>query len=145
MSELSKIIDQKFEVGMDYYMSGSESVVMSKTPLGIKYELLGLDSLQAPDSRCILSRNCLGSPLLRVNGIGIMSWGVEIPRLEGDKRSLEDLSLEAIFGHAFAVGTYDEKLEVIDIGGSLRPEWMSIDGLVLAISNMRVAKRIPCL
>ena len=141
MKDILEIIDDKFEIGLREFSSGKNSLRSSRQPLGDFYaEIIALDSDAGPNSRCLLTRQGLGSPSIRINGLTILSWGIEIPRTKGDKRVFEDLPTDAIQGNIFCLGTLEEHLI---IRGDIRPDWLTLDGLSYALSGMRVATNIP--
>lgn len=141
MADIGEIVDSKFDMALQMSLEGFDSIHTSTPTIWPPSEAIALDSNMGTESRCLLSRPCIGSPSLTINGIKISSFGVEIPRYEGDKRRFEELPPEAIEGNIFVIGTRPDRS--IHIEGGISPVWLSVEGLCFALSGMRVAESIP--
>lgn len=141
MANIGEIIDDKFDAAVQMSLTGMDSIRASVPMLGPPVEVIALDSYEAPESRCLLTRPCLGPATITVNGVEIFSFGVEIPRTLGDKRRFEELPQDAIEGNMFFVGTKQDNS--IHIAGDINPSWLTVEGLGYALSGMRVVERIP--
>jgi hypothetical protein len=143
MQDIREIIDQKFEIAQDYFAEGKDSICLFEPVFESSFEVIALDSSKGPDSRCVLTRNCLGSAEIEINGVNILFCGAEITRMEGDDRLFEDLPMEEIEdqGHIFVVGVQSESAVIKTT--NVRPDWLTVEGLSRALSQMRVVERIP--
>lgn len=141
MANIGEIIDDKFDAAVQMSLTGMDTIRASVPMLGPPVEVIALDSHKGPESRCLLSRPCLGPATITVNGVEIFSFGVEIPRTIGDKRRFEELPQDAIEGNMFLVGTRQDSS--INIAGDINPSWLTVEGLSYALSCMRVVEKIP--
>lgn len=141
MTNITEIIDKKFEEAIESWVWGANSTRASMPIVGPLQRVIALDSEEGPDSRCLLSRHSPDIPGVEIDDVDVLTWGVEIPRTRGDRRLFELLPVDAIKGHLFYIGRYKE--EILIIGDGVRSDWLSLEGLGVALSKMRVVHDIP--
>lgn len=148
MSEIRKVIDEKFDIAIAMSMSGKDSIGAGKDDSGGTLEIIGLDSFRGPDSRCLITRNGLDSkpPTIQRTGnkqdLSVYSFGVEIPREKGDYRKFEDLPFNAIKLHPFMIDV-DHAVLIPSNANSLRKDWRNLHNLCGILSVMRVVEKVP--
>lgn len=154
MSEIASVLDNKFSEAFELSMShpGSVGFEDSNFP-GLRYELIGLDSLQGALFRYKVYRTSLDTEqaLLGAGDVGnpidlVVSHQIlRIPRTLGDGRRFEDLPREAIVGTLLLLDA--ESNDAIEfVPNTEIPQALGVlalDELAREMSSLRVAQSMP--